>query len=66
VTLARPTEDAALFVRAAAGLIAIDGDDALADEAQAAVGRISRSLPEPEMRLQFEMAQPTRLVSKCS
>jgi tetratricopeptide (TPR) repeat protein len=64
VTLARPTEDSALFLRAAAGLIAIDGDDALADEARAAVARIAQSLPDPDMRLQFEIAVPTRLVSK--
>ena len=64
VALARPTEDLALFLRAAAGLIAIDGDDALADEAQAVVNRIAESLPDPEMRVQFEIAEPTRLVSK--
>jgi tetratricopeptide (TPR) repeat protein len=66
VTLARPTEDSALFLRAAAGLIAIDGDDALANEAQAAVDRIARSLPDPDMRVQFERAVPVRLVSKLS
>jgi tetratricopeptide (TPR) repeat protein len=64
VTLARPTEDLALFVRAAAGLLAIDGDDALASEAQAVVDRIAEGLPDPDMRLQFERAEPTRLVSK--
>jgi tetratricopeptide (TPR) repeat protein len=64
VTLARPTEDLALFVRAAAGLLAIDGDDALAHEAQAVVDRIAEGLPDPDMRLQFERAEPTRLVSK--
>ncbi len=66
VTLARPTEDLALFLRAATGLIAIDGDDALADEAQAVVARIAESLPDPDMRLQFETAEPTRLVAKRS
>jgi hypothetical protein len=64
VTLARPTEDLALFVRAAAGLLAIDGDDALANEAQAVVDRIAEGLPDPDMRLQFERAEPTRLASK--
>ena len=64
VTLARPTGDSALFLRAAAGLIAVDGDDALADEARAVVDRIAESLPDPDMRLQFELAEPTRLVSK--
>ena len=64
VTLARPTEDLALFVRAAAGLLAIDGDDALANEAQAVVDRIAEGLPDPDMRLQFERAEPPRLILK--
>ena len=64
VALARPTEDSALFLRAAAGLIGIDGDDTLADEAQAAVDRIAENLPDPHMRLQFEKAEPTRLIAK--
>jgi hypothetical protein len=64
ITLARPTEDLALFLRAAGGLIAIDGDDALADEARAVVDRIAKNLPDPDMRLQFESAAPIRLVSK--
>jgi DNA-binding SARP family transcriptional activator len=64
VTLARPTGDSALFLRAAAGLIAVDGDDVLANEAHAAVARIAESLPDPDMRLQFELSAPTRLVSK--
>jgi DNA-binding SARP family transcriptional activator len=64
VTLSRPTGDSALFLRAAAGLIAVDGDDALADEAQAVVARIADNLPDLEMRLQFEHAEPVRLASK--
>jgi hypothetical protein len=64
VTLARPTEDSALFLRAATGLIAIDGDDALADEAQIVVARIAENLPDPDMRREFEIAEATRLVSK--
>jgi tetratricopeptide (TPR) repeat protein len=62
VTLARPTEDLGLFLRPAAGLIAIDGDDTLADEARAIVARIARNLPDPDMRLQFEGTALTRLV----
>jgi tetratricopeptide (TPR) repeat protein len=64
VALARPTADSALFLRAAASLIAIDGDDKLADEAQLVVDRIAESLEDPDMRLQFEKAEPARLVSK--
>jgi tetratricopeptide (TPR) repeat protein len=62
VALARPMGDPALFVRAAAGLLAIDGDDALAAEARGVVARIAESLSDPDMRRQFEMAEPTRLV----
>jgi tetratricopeptide (TPR) repeat protein len=64
VALARPTADLALFLRAATGLIAIDGDDALADEAQEVMARIAANLPDPDMRLQFERAEPSRLMSK--
>jgi tetratricopeptide (TPR) repeat protein len=64
VTLARPTEDLGLFLRAAGGLLAVDGDDALAHEAQVVVDRIAEGLPDPDMRLQFESADPTRLVSR--
>jgi tetratricopeptide (TPR) repeat protein len=66
VTLARPTRDLALFVRAAIGLIAIDGDDALADEARAVIDRIAGNLPDLDMRLQFERAEPIRRVAKLS
>ena len=62
MTLARPTKDLGLFLRAATGLIAIDGDDALVDEAQAVVDRIAENLPDPDMRRQFESAEPARLV----
>jgi hypothetical protein len=66
VALARAMGDSALFVRAAAGLIGIDGDDALAQEARLAVDRIMAALPEPDMRLHFESAEPTRLVLRYS
>jgi len=64
VALARPTEDLALFLHAAVGLIAVDGNDSRSNEAQRVVARIAESLPDPDMRLQFERAEPTRLVSK--
>ena len=64
VALARPVGDPALFLRAAAGLLAIDGDDALAAEGHAATDRIVAALPDPEMRRRFEAAEPLRLLCK--
>jgi hypothetical protein len=50
VTLARRVGDPAQFLRAASGLLALDGDDALADEANGARMRIARALPDARMR----------------
>jgi len=50
VPLARKVGDPAQFVRAASGLLALDGDDALAAEASAAMARIARALPDARMR----------------
>jgi tetratricopeptide (TPR) repeat protein len=61
IALARPAGDPALFVRVAGTLLAIDGDDELAAEAQAAAGRIVAALPEPAMRRLFVSAAPLRL-----
>ena len=62
VGLARPVGDPALFFRAAAGLLAVDGDDALAAEAGAAVDRIAAALPDAQMLCRFEAAEAVRLV----
>ncbi len=53
VSRARPVGDPALFLRAAADLLAIDGNDDLAGEVQAARDRISDGLPDEEMRRRF-------------
>ena len=62
VGLARPVGDPALFLRAAAGLLAVDGDDALAAEGRAAVRRIAEALPDATMRRRFEAAEPLRIL----
>lgn len=62
VELARPTRDPAMLLHAAAALLAVEGDDALAAEARKAVDRIATALPGAEMRSNFETAEPVRLV----
>ncbi len=62
VDLARSVGDPALFFRAAAALLAIDGNDVLAAEARATTDRITAALPTEEMRRRFEAAEPVRLV----
>jgi hypothetical protein len=61
IALARPAGDPALFVRVAGTLLAIDGNDELAADAQAAAERIVAALPEPAMRRRFVSAAPLRL-----
>jgi tetratricopeptide (TPR) repeat protein len=62
VARARGTGDPAMFLRAAAALLAIDGDDLLLAEARAAVERIAGALPDAELRRCFLAAEPVRLV----
>ena len=52
----RPVGDPALFLRAATGLLALDGDDALVAEAGAAAQRIVAALPDEPARRCFETA----------
>ena len=56
VALARPVGDPTLFLRAATGLLAVDGDDALAAEATTTAERIARALPDARTRGCFEAA----------
>jgi tetratricopeptide (TPR) repeat protein len=60
VDLARPLGDPALFLRAAAALLALDGDGDLAAEARAAARRIAAALPDAAMRGRFLAAEPVR------
>jgi hypothetical protein len=57
VELARPVGDPALFLRAAGLLLALDGDEALWIEANAAVLRIAAALPA-SLRSGFDRDQP--------
>jgi tetratricopeptide (TPR) repeat protein/transcriptional regulator with XRE-family HTH domain len=62
VARARGTGDPAMFLRPAAALLAIAGDDALLTEARAMVERIAAALPEGTMRRHFLAAEPVRVV----
>jgi hypothetical protein len=64
VNLIRPIEAPALFLRAAAALLDLEGDDSLLAEARAAAHQISIALPNEEMRLLFEAAEPVRLIDR--
>jgi tetratricopeptide (TPR) repeat protein len=60
---ARRIADPALFLRVAAALLAIEGDDLLLAEAHATVERIKKALPE-ELRRTFLDTEPVRLVAR--
>jgi transcriptional regulator with XRE-family HTH domain/tetratricopeptide (TPR) repeat protein len=62
VARARGTGDPAMFLRAAAALLALDGDDDLLTEARATVERIAGALPDPALRRCFLAADPVRMV----
>jgi tetratricopeptide (TPR) repeat protein len=62
--VARPTGDPALFFRVAAAVLAIESDDALAQEAQATAQRIRAALPDGAMRQAFDAAEPVRHVAR--
>jgi ATP/maltotriose-dependent transcriptional regulator MalT len=64
VDLIRPVQSPAIFVRAAAGLLALEGNDALLAEARDAVGRVTGALPSETMRQSFLAAEPVRLINK--
>jgi class 3 adenylate cyclase/DNA-binding SARP family transcriptional activator len=64
IRLARPQADPALFLRSAAALLELDGDDQLAAEARATAGRIIARLPTEEMRERFRAAEPVRLIGR--
>jgi tetratricopeptide (TPR) repeat protein len=64
VDLLRPIDAPALFLRASAALLDLDGDDALLAEAGAAARRIAAALPNDEIRQIFQAAEPVRLLSR--
>lgn len=60
----RSTTDPALFVQIAAAFLAVESDDALAQEAHATAQRISAALPTDELRHRFAAAEPVRLIAR--
>jgi tetratricopeptide (TPR) repeat protein len=64
VTLARPVGDPAMFLRASAPLLALDGDDALLAEARAAARRIASELRDAETLARFQSAEQVRALGK--
>ncbi len=64
VALARTVGDPALLLRAVTGLLAVDGDDALAAEGRAVFRRIAEAIPDADMRLRFETAEPLSVFSR--
>ena len=61
VQSARTMGDPALFLRAATTLLATAGEDSLSQETRATARRIRNEL-DTEMRLQFESAEPVRML----
>ncbi len=66
VALAHGTGDPAMFLRTAAAMLGIDGNDALLAQARAAVDRIAGALPGADLRRTFLAAEPVRLVMRLS
>ncbi len=58
--LARGTGDPVLFLRVASTLLALDGDDALADEARAVAARVLQHVPEGRLLHSFTASEPVR------
>jgi hypothetical protein len=65
VQRARSVGDPAMLLRAAAALLAIEGDEALLADARATVERMAAALPE-DLRRIFLEAAPTRLIARRS
>jgi hypothetical protein len=64
VDLIRPVHAPALFLRAAAALLELEGDDALLAEARAAARHIVAALPNEEMRRRFQVTEAVRLLGR--
>ena len=62
VELARPVGDPAMFLRAAAALLALEGNDQLLAETRAMARRIIAALPDEEMIRRFKAAEPVRVL----
>jgi tetratricopeptide (TPR) repeat protein len=64
VTVARTTGDPTLFLRTAALLLALDGNDSLLAESRSAVEQIARSLSNTGLRQRFAAAEPVRMLAR--
>jgi tetratricopeptide (TPR) repeat protein len=64
VTVARTTGDPSLFLRTAALLLALDGNDSLLADSRSAVEQIARSLPDSALRQRFAAAEPVRIIAR--
>jgi tetratricopeptide (TPR) repeat protein len=64
VALARAMGDPAQFLRAAALLLPLAGDDLLAAEARATVERMASALPDETLRRRFREAEPVRSLGR--
>src|SRR5262249_21694589 len=60
VRIARPLRDPALFLRGATPLLALEGDDPLAQETVSVAKQIVAALPSEDMRKRFRAAEPVR------
>ncbi len=64
VAVTRPTGDSAALVRAGAALLALDGNDALAQETRQAFDSTLAALPNEAMRLSFQASEQAILITK--
>jgi tetratricopeptide (TPR) repeat protein len=64
VDLIRPVQAPALFVRAAAGLLALEGEDSVLAEARDAVHNVAAALTSETIRRSFLAAEPVQLILK--
>jgi hypothetical protein len=65
VARARGTGDPAMFVRASAILLPMNGTDALLAEARATADRIAAALPDETMRCRFRDAEVVHSLRHC-
>lgn len=64
--ITRSLGDPAGFLRSATALLTLEADDALAAEAGRTAERIAAAIPDQEMRLRFQAAEPVRLLGRPS
>jgi hypothetical protein len=60
----RSIGDPAIFLRVAASLLTVEGNDALLAETQATAQRIIAALPDEELRHRFQAAEPVQSLAR--